>query len=477
MEAKLIARDREIEELKTSLESDESEFVIVYGRRRVGKTFLIEEFFNRTYDFKFVGGHNMPISSQLNNFRKALKKYSGEMPPEFSDWSEAFDALEEWIESIDEDRKKIIFFDEMPWIDHPDSDFVQSLEYFWNSWAAGRDDILFLATGSSTSWMIDNLLENQGGLYNRITTPIYLSPFNLRETEMYLRKKRVPWNRYQILQCYMITGGVPYYLKLFNAKLSVAQNIDNLCYQPKGKLRMEFDELYPALFADSELYLQIAHLLYEHQEGLTRTEIFDQISAEGSKLTQALKNLERSDFIARRSQFGNKKKDAVYRLVDYYSIFYFNFIENDHTLNPNWWINNMNSPEVLGWMGRTFELICLQHHQQIKQALGISGISTEVSTWRQKGNRKEGIRGAQIDMVIERADPMIHLCEMKFSIDKFTLTPQYEEHLRNRMRLFQEATGTKKTPLLTFVTTYGLSNPTAYSTIHSDLTMDSLFNP
>ena len=476
MKNKLIARDTEIEDLKRCLESEESEFVIVYGRRRIGKTFLIEEFFDKTYDFKFVGGHNLPEERQLKNFALALKRHSKGSLQNFSDWSEAFYALEEYMEAIDDDRKKVIFIDEMPWIDTPGSDFIQSLEYFWNGWAGGRDDILLVATGSSTSWMVDKPLDNTGGLHNRITTRLYLNPFTLKETEEYLKRRRFPWNRYQILQSYMLTGGVPFYLKLLNPKMSLAQNIDRLCFQPKGKLKMEFDELYPALFDKSHLYLKVVSLLFGRQSGMTRSEISDAMKLEGGELTKIIRNLERSDFIARRLQFGNKKKDAIYRLVDFYTIFYYSFIEPNDTLSQNWWVNHMNHTAVTGWMGRSFELICMLHHQQIKNALGISGVPTEISSWRQKGDRKNQVKGAQIDMIIDRSDLAIHLCEMKFSVNKFTLEADYESHVRERMQLFRESTGTDKSLLLTFVTTYGLSNPNTYSSVHSEVTMDDLFN-
>lgn len=476
MKNKLIARSTEILELQRCLESDESEFVIVYGRRRIGKTFLIEEFFNHAYDFKFVGGHNLPLDRQLRNFSIALRRYSSKGLQSFADWSEAFDALQDYIETIEDDRKKVVFIDEMPWIDTPHSDFIQSFEYFWNSWASSRDDIVLIATGSSTSWMADKLLDNPGGLHNRVTTSIYLNPFTLHETEEYLKRRKFPWNRYQILQCYMLTGGVPFYLKLLNPKMSLAQNIDNLCFHPKGKLRMEFEELYPALFDKSHLYTKLVSLLFKKQGGMTRTEISDAMKLEGGELTKIIKNLERSDFISKRLQYKNKKKDAIYRLVDFYTIFYYTFIEPYDSLDDDWWMRHMDKSLVQGWMGRSFELICLQHYRQIKQALGISGIPTEISTWRQKGNRSKNIRGAQIDMIIDRSDMSTHLCEMKFSINKFTVEAEYESHLRERMQLFKEATKTNKSLLITFVTTYGLSNPNAYSTIHSEVTMDDLFD-
>lgn len=473
---KLIGRHAECEELRQCLSSDQAEFVIVYGRRRIGKTFLIEEFFNQTYAFKFVGGHRQSNKVQLQNFSKALQKYSHTKLPAFTDWTEAFDALTECLENIETDGKKVVFFDEMPWIDNIHSDFVSALEYFWNSWGASQDDLLFIATGSSTSWMVDKLIENQGGLHNRITTSIYLSPFTLKETEEYLRSRHCPWSRYDILQCYMLTGGVPYYLKLLNVRNSLAQNIDRLCFTPKGKLRLEFDELYNALFSNATSYLAVVKLLSEHKAGLTRNEIIEKSGIEGTKVSRILKNLERSDFIAKRLQYGNVKRDAIYRLVDFYTLFYYKFLEHNDGLDDCWWTTNMSSPSVLAWMGLTFELICLQHHKQIKAALGIAGVATSVSTWRCPANKDKGLPGAQIDMVMERADRIIHLCEMKFSTGTYTLKKDYLDWFQKRLWLFKEVTGTTKAVVGTFVTTYGLTNPTYSHLVHSEVTMDDLFN-
>ena len=291
---KLIGREREIKELERCLASEQSEFVIVYGRRRIGKTFLVDEFFHGKYDFTYVGGHKLSVKKQLRNFAKAIKKYAHlAKQPKFSDWSEAFDALEEHIESIQEDRKKAIFIDEMPWIDTPQSDFVEEFETFWNGWAARRRDIMLVASGSATSWMMDNLIENQGGLHCRITSNIYLRPFTLQETERYLRERKCTWDRYQITQAYMIIGGVPFYWKLLETKQSLIQNIDRLFFQRNAILKIEFDELFNALFTNAERYIQIVRLLAEHKEGLTRAQIGEAIKVEGKSLTAYLKNLDR----------------------------------------------------------------------------------------------------------------------------------------------------------------------------------------
>lgn len=476
MNTKLIARHKECQQLQRCLDSDESEFVIVCGRRRIGKTYLVEQFFDGKYDFKYVGGHNLRTREQLKNFAKALKKYSGRQQQEFKDWFEAFDALEEHLESLPNDRRKIIFIDEMPWMDTNRSDFVSALENFWNGWACGEYNIVLVATGSATSWMSDKLIKNRGGLHNRIRTRIYLDRFSLKETEEFLKSRGSRWDRYQILQSYMLTGGVPYYIKLLDTKKTLAENIDSLCFDENGVLRNEFDELFNAIFQSADSYQAVVRALSESREGLTRTEICEKSKVSGGTLTRVLANLEKCDFIGKTSQFGKKSKDAVYKLIDYYTLFYFKFLEADLTKDNQWWMHHLDCQSIVTWMGLTFELICIQHHNQIKKALGISGIATSISTWRSKANPEREMPGAQIDMVIERADRLIHLCEMKFSKSAYNITNDYEKKLRERMWVFDTVTGNKKPTVYTFVTTYGIGEGKHNSLVHSEVTMDDLFN-
>ena len=472
----MIGRQREIQELQRCLGSEKSEFVIVYGRRRVGKTFLVDQFFDYKYDFTFVGGHKLTMRRQLMNFAKALKKHAGlSKRPKFNDWFEAFDALEEYLEALPAEKRKVIFIDEMPWIDTRDSEFVQALEDFWNGWASRRQDILFIASGSATSWMVDNLVDNQGGLHDRIETRLYLLPFTLHDTETYLRSRHFSWDRYQILQAYMTMGGIPYYLSLLKPGESLVQNIDRLFFSPNGTLRTKFDELYNALFNQADGYINIVHALALHRNGLTRQQIIEAVKIEGGVLTKMLRNLERSNFILGYQHFGHKTKDVIYRLVDFYTLFYYHFIEGDRSQDEQWWLHHFQLPVVNDWQGFSFELICLLHLRQIKQALGISGMATEASAWRIAEDKKNKQEGAQIDLIITRADRIINLCEMKFSTLPYHLTSKEETALRERAAIFQKATKTTHSLAHTYVTTFGVANPEAHSILQSQVQMDDLF--
>lgn len=471
----LIGRENERKELDRCLASERSELVIVYGRRRIGKTFLIEQHFNQNFDFWYVGRRGISTKEQLRQFGKSLAKFSERTKYKLSTWFEAFDALEEYLESLPRDRKKVVFIDEMPWIDRVHSNFVSALEGFWNGWAMSRGDIMLIATGSATSWMRDKLIGNKGGLHARITCQLHIAPFTLGETERYLDNKGIAWDRYQILQSYMALGGVPFYYSILNPTLSLAQNMDDLFFKSDGMLKLEFDELYNAIFQYADRYIEVVKTLSNHRYGMTYKDLSKSIKIEGSQLSRILKNLERCDFIERWSQYGNKKREEVLRLTDFYTLFYYRFIESNNNREEQWWSKNCNSQAVVSWMGTSFEMICLKHHRCIKEALGIGVISTATTTWHCNPNEKDGNQGAQIDMIIERADRIIHLCEIKFSVDKYNISKDYENKLRERMGLFRYLTKNKKTLVNTFITTYGVANGKNKSIVHSEVTMDDLF--
>lgn len=471
----LIGRESQRQELDRCLASNRSELVVIYGRRRIGKTFLIEQHFNKKFDFWYVGVRNLKTREQLRRFAEALKGFSGRKDYKFRNWFSAFDALKEYLQTLPSEGKRVVFIDEMPWMDSGRSNFIKALEDFWNGWAASRGNIMLIATGSSTSWMRDKLISNRGGLHARITSQMYLQPFSLYETELYLKSQDIQWDRYLMLQAYMLLGGVPFYYSLLNRQWSLAKNIDELCFRPGGKLRVEFDELYNALFKFADRYIEIVKTLSRHQFGLTYAQLSEAMDFQGSQLTRALKNLERSDFIEKWPQYGNKKREEVYRLSDFYTLFYYKFLDDNDIREDDWWSKNQDSPYVLSWMGTSFEKICLRHYRQIKEALGLRVVSTSLATWQKQGDKNE--RGAQVDMLIERADRILHLCEIKFSVRKYSLSKAYEDRLRERMTIFADATKCRKTIVNTFITTYGVAGVDNHSIVHSEVTLDDLFQP
>lgn len=389
-----------------------------------------------------------------------------------TDWFEAFDNLIALLEKKDKEQRLVVIIDEMPWMDTPRSGFVTALEHFWNGWGAGQENLMLIVCGSATSWISDKLLNNKGGLFNRTTNEIKLRPFTLGECEKYYKANSIVMSRYDQLQFYMTTGGIPYYLSMLQRGNSLAQNIDRLFFEQNAKLYDEFDRLYSSLFSNADDCKKIVRLLAKKQQGFTRKEIGEITKLPiGGGLTNTLKALEVSDFIIAYTKFGRSKREVYYRLADFYTKFYLSFIDGHKTSNPHFWQDNMLSPRLTAWRGFSFESLCFCHLQKIRQALGISGVQTDCSPWKSKREKD----GAQIDMVIDRADNIINICEMKFSDDDFTITAAYDKNLRNKISTFKEETQTRKALHLTLVTTYGLKFNEYAGRIQSCITMDDLF--
>lgn len=470
-----IGREKELKKFEKIRQSGRSEFVAIYGRRRVGKTELIRKVFNRQFTFQMAAIANANKTRQLLNFHTALQKYRDDkeilaLP---KNWFIAFQQLIHYLEQS-KNSQKVIFLDELPWFDTPKSDFIQSLEHFWNSWASARDDIILVVCGSAASWMVNKLVNHRGGLHNRVTHKIHLQPFNLKETETFLRLKNKGIDRYQVIQLYMVMGGIPFYLEAVSGEYSAAQNIERICFAEDGLLRTEFDNLFRALFNKAERHITIVRTMASKAKGLTRKEIIALTGLpESGTTTKLLEELEKSGFIRRYFPFQKTKRGSLFRLVDFYTLFYLRFIEKSNPADRNNWVNAIDNPKIRAWSGYAFEQVCLYHIQQIKEALSVAGVITHSSAWRSQQHKK----GVQIDLVIDRRDHVVNLCEMKFSLESFKITKSYATQLQQKIATFRAETKTKKAIHLTFVTTYGLEQNTwAINLVQNDLTMDVLFD-
>ncbi len=471
----MVGRLSEIQLLTSLGQAPKSSFVAVYGRRRIGKTFLIRTLFEDKMTFQVSGIANVNSKQQQANFYASMLRYFPDLGEKSmpKDWFQLFQQLITALEASKE-AKKVIFFDELPWLDSgAASGFLPALEHFWNSWASARKDILLIVCGSAASWMISKLLNNHGGLHNRVTHRIKLDPFTLSECEAFFKSKSMIFDRYQLLQLYMALGGVPFYLDAVEKGKSVSQNINDLCFTPKGMLRSEFDNLYASLFKKADKHVAVIEALAKKTKGLDRNDLIKAAKlTNNGNATKILQELEQSDFIRKYNTFGKKSRNALYQLSDFYSLFYLKFIKNSSDLDENYWLNSLDSPEMRTWSGYAFEQICLAHLSCLKKALGISGVQTISSAWMgDDGNQK-----AQIDLVIDRRDHVINVFEMKFSREPFVIDKKYTEELRDKISVFRQATGTSKAIFLTFVTTFGLKqNAYATSVVQNSLTMDILF--
>jgi uncharacterized protein len=471
----LIGREEEILTLKELLDSNESELVSVIGRRRVGKTFLIESVYADRMAFSVTGIQNATIYKQLKQFITALNlKTKPIVPvPVPKSWLDAFYLLIIYLEQTATPEKRVVFFDEMPWLATHRSDFLNAFGFFWNSWAV-KNNIVVAICGSAASWMIQKVVHNKGGLYNRITKRINLRPFSLYETELYLQKRGLNFNRYQITELYMAMGGIPHYLKEIKKGESVAQNIDRICFTPNGSLYDEFEQLYPSLFDYSDNHIAIVRTLATKQSGMTREEIIKNSSlTNGGGLTKTLEELAYSGFINEYQPLERVKRDTLYRLTDEYSLFYLKFIESMKKEGKGVWQNFEQTPNHRTWSGYAFESICLKHIPEIKKALGISGVFSTTSTFYHKG--AEGMAGCQVDLLIDRNDKVINLVEIKWANAEYVITKVYAKELRMKMTLFRHYSQTKKQVFFTFMSTYGVVKNENWGMIDKELTLDALF--
>ena len=473
----IIGRKKELEQLVEAYESEYSEFVAVYGRRRVGKTFLVREAFDYRFTFQHAGLSKSNMKKQLAAWKSSLADAGMKVRATPKSWIDAFDLLKELIRNSEE-RKKVVFIAEMPWMDTKRSEFVPALEHFWNGWASSRKDVLLIVCGSATSWIINKVIKNHGGLHNRVTHKVHLKQFTLKECEEYAESLKLKLTRKQVMECYMVMGGVPFYWSLMNKRLSMSQNLDALFFDEDAVLKGEFDELYSSLFREPDIYVNIVRTLGEKRVGMLREELIGEGNiADTGHLSQALEDLEYCGFIRRYNLIGRKKKGAVFQLTDFYTLFYFKFIQHNVRGDRQFWSKSINTPMHAAWCGLAFERVCLLHVDQIKRALSIGGVQSSESAWYSTREKRDDRRsaGAQIDLLIDRNDDVIDVCEMKYYQDEVVLDEEEVGKIENRMLRLREETGTEKAIHAILVTTKGLKR-NAYSDVVQDVvTMSDLF--
>lgn len=481
---KIIGRAAERAELKRLYESGKPELVVIYGRRRVGKTFLIREYFDGQFAFYHTGLslEEMNISnqkdSQLQSFASSLRRYGSKSQGIPKDWIAAFDDLQSLLEAkmqAEPQRRQVVFIDELPWMDTPRSGFLPALEHFWNGWGAGQTNLMLIVCGSATAWISDHLLHNKGGLYGRKTFEIKLHPFTLGEAELYYKAQNINLDRYAQTQLYMMLGGIPYYLSYIRQGDSVEQTVAHLFMGRDAKLANELDEMFASLFTNHQDCMRIIRLLSTRKTGYSRKEIAEKTGLPyGGGLTNTLKALAESDFIQRYEYLGLPTKEERYRLVDFFSIFSLAVIERQSKPDADVWKGQFDKKTMDAWYAFAFETLCWNHIPQIKKALGIASVQTTEFSWRAEAT--DEYPGAQIDLIIRRADRVVDLCEMKFSINDYLIDKADDASIRNKIATFQRLTRCKESIHPILVTTYGLAANKYSGLIQKTVTMDDLFD-
>jgi hypothetical protein len=471
-------RETERAELNDALESGRAELIAVHGRRRVGKTYLVRACFEEHLCFELTGMRDASLKVQLANFTRGLSqqvKYNLEPP---CSWVDAFEQLKRFlVDELANGTRKVVFLDELPWLASARSGFLSALDQFWNSFGSRQSNLILVICGSAASWMIVNVMHHKGGLHNRVTRSIALKPFNLHETQSFLSGRGINLESDQILELFMAVGGIPYYLDYVRKGRSATQTIDTLFFMANGPLREEFTQLYASLFEHHERHLKVIRALAKKRSGLTREQLRDETGfSTGGALTTVLTELESTGFILRTAPFGKAHRDSLFRLVDAFTLFYLRWVATRAHDGPHW-IHRRSTPAGIAWAGYAFENVCFTHVRQIKKALGISGVLTEESSWQYRPQSRND-QGAQIDLIIDRPDRVVNLCEMKHSNTLFVIDKKFANWLQERADIFRRQTGTSKTLFTTFITTLGLApNQYANELVDTQVTAAELFNP
>lgn len=476
---KMIGRKREIKELNRLYNRGQAELIAIYGRRRVGKTYLVDEAFAGRITFRHAGlspADENPrglLKLQLEHFYNSLVIHGMEKSEKPKGWLEAFLLLEKFLQKIDDGSRQVVFLDELPWLDTPKSGFIRAFEAFWNTWGCHRKNLMVIVCGSANSWVQDKLINNHGGLYNRVTYEIKLSPFNLCECEEFYKSNNVKFTKYDIVQSYMIFGGIPYYMSYVNEEMSLAQNIDNLFFKRNAVLRDEYNRLFGSVFVNPEAVKSIVQLLYHRNSGYTRKEITEKLKiTDGGRLSRNLNALIASDFIIKYVPFGCGKREEHYKLVDSFCNFYLHFIGNQKNENEKFWQQNITSAPIVIWRGFAFENVCFNHVEQIKRALGISGVITKSSAW---SKRSDDELGTQIDLLISRNDNVINMCEIKYYGDYFSVNKDYYNVLLRRQTILAQEISPKTAVHSTLITTFGLTRNEYSGVFTNVIVLDDLF--
>ncbi len=469
----LVGREFQAQKMRSFLNGKVSELMVIIGRRRVGKTFLIKKVYQNEMVFHITGLKDVSRSLQLANFAEARNDYfaAGKTLERPGNWLTAFTQLKQLL-GKPKKKKRVLFFDELPWLAENSNEFLKAFDHFWNTWAIDQNLIVVIC-GSSASWMITNIINSKGGLHNRITQQIHLYPFTLQETEKYFLSRGIHMPRQSLISLYMATGGVPYYLNEVKKGDTAVTAINKMFFGKKASLKNEFDNLYKALFSNYEKHILVIRALANKWMGLTRSQIVEYTQLQsGGAISSILNELETSGFIQSILPFGKQQRETLYRLTDEYSLFYIHFIEANSRFE-NYWVKKHKTPAVKSWQGYAFENICLKHIEGIKQVLGISGILTSESSFYIRKDKDSA--GCQIDLLIDRADKAINICEMKFYDGAYALTEDTIKSLQQKRNVFLEKTKTKKQLFLTLIAAEGVTDTKYNMLVDKHLDGSALF--
>lgn len=481
----IIGRKDEKIELSEAFSSNKAEFIVLYGRRRIGKTFLVEQYFKskKCVYFHVTGVQDGTLKEQIGEFSKAIGNifYGGATIAAPSTWALAFEELNKAISKLPELQKVILFIDELPWMATKRSRLLQALDYYWNQYWSKDKRIKLVVCGSSASWIIKNIIHNKGGIHNRYTKSLLIKPFTLQETVDFLKSRGIKLSNNQILLIYMAIGGVPHYLDKLKKGLSAAQNIQQLAFKESGILFSEFDKLFKSLFDNAKTYIELIRIIAKSREGISRAEIEDtsKLSKKGGTLSDRLNDLEQAGFIKSFLPLKHQRQGVYYRVIDEYSYFYLKWIEPERqtllSLDPDndYWMQKSKTPSYRTWTGYAFESVCYKHIAQIRKKLKIPS-GARVGTWRYSPKRGSKEAGAQIDLLFDRDDDTVTICEIKFTEHPFEIDKKYYSTILNKQAVYERITKTSKQVFIAFISASGLKKTIYTNNVAGVVLLDDL---
>jgi AAA+ ATPase superfamily predicted ATPase len=465
-----IAREKEAHILDRLWDSTEAELVALYGRRRVGKTFLVRSILGQRIPFfELTGVKDGSTRLQLDNFAKVLSRvfYPGISVAPPKTWHQAFDMLVAAIDARPPDEKTTIFLDELPWLASPRSGLLQALDHAWNAELSRRPKVRLIACGSAASWMMKNVINAKGGLYNRVTRRVHLRPFSMLEAAAYLKSRGVRFTPMQMITTYLALGGVPYYLRLIEPELSAMQALHAVCLAPEAPLSDEFDRVFASLFEHDHEHQKIVKELAKHRYGVERKKLVKLLGKRsGGRLSNRMTELEASGFIRAFTPYGKDTRDTYYRLVDEFTLFCLRWMipvtRKGGGYTASGWQSQIRQPSWHSWAGYAFEGVCLKHADVLQDLLAFSEVPSQVGTWRHVPRGGRDGNGAQIDLLYDRDDGVLSLCEVKYRDGEYALDRGAARSLMHKLDVFQRRMKPRKRISLSLITS-GSFRPNAWS--------------
>jgi hypothetical protein len=414
-----LGREGELNRLSRLKRLKKASLVVIKGRRRVGKSTLVQEFAKGK---RFISLSGLPPSPGMGAQRQR-EEFAGQVCSQlklprvdFSTWSDAFRFLGMHIR----DQELIVLFDEISWMGGLDPGFLGSLKTWWDQEGCAMQGLVLILCGSISTWIEKNILHSTG-FVGRITLVLHVQPLSLPESVLFLRKKGFLGSTYEMLKILSVTGGIPWYLDLIDPKESADQNIYELCFEPASQLINEFQTIFHDLFErKGESYRKILQTLIEGMK--TQSQIREMLQKEeGGTLSEQLKNLVAAGFVSEHYQWSLKKgtlgKQKLYRLSDCFLRFQLKYVEPYRDLIAQGSYKKAATGKLPGWdaiMGFQLESLLLMNREFVFQSLGLDpSIVVRDNPYIQVATGRR--RGCQIDYLIQTKMNSLILCEFKFS--------------------------------------------------------------